>query len=182
MIVNFSDKYSIPRSFAYNKFIEQSLCEKLQLWAKDVFDELKQNNAGAQRYFGELKDLSYVPVEVYEIKSAITGRITRPFNFDSNFTDFLSFNLRGASIHEHSDPNNSPDHIHTRFNLIISAPDAGGEPIYDGQKISIREGMLWCCQAGKYRHGTTPVVGDTPRINLSFGYQIKCEENGSFYQ
>ena len=74
--------------------------------------------------------------------------------------------------HEHKD-NNEKGFIHTRYNLLLSVPDSGGNPIYDGEVINVEERMLWRCEAGLYNHASLPVVGRKPRINISFGFQMK---------
>lgn len=91
---------------------------------------------------------------------------------DTIFTDFLSVNTISGAIHPHTDPN-IEGYIHTRFNLIVQAPDSGGNPVYNGMEFPIKSGMLWRCEAGKYIHSSTPVIGLKKRINISFGFQIK---------
>jgi hypothetical protein len=56
---------------------------------------------------------------------------------------------------------------------LLSVPKSGGNPIYDGEVVDVEERMLWRCEAGLYNHASMPVVGSIPRINISFGFQIK---------
>lgn len=175
MNININDKREIPFSYAYYNFITEEDRETLVSWAKSVYNQLKRNQSSPGRYFGMFPEMSGIPDSVYLIKKRIESLIDRPFVYDTNFYDFLSVNLPGASIHPHKDPN-LDGHTHTRFNLLISVPESGGSPIYNGTKFDIEERMLWCCEAGKYEHATTPVLGTKPRINISFGFQIENEK------
>lgn len=74
-------------------------------------------------------------------------------------------------MHEHRDHNHR-GLIHTRFNVLVSKPEAGGEPINNGRMIDVNEGEVWRCNAGLDLHSCTKVVGNKPRIVLSFGYLL----------
>ena len=52
-------------------------------------------------------------------------------------------------------------------------PDVGGNPIYENDIVEVKEKMLWRCEAGLYNHSSVEVRGSKPRINISFGFQIK---------
>ena len=54
-------------------------------------------------------------------------------------------------------------------------PDVGGNPIYENDIVEVKEKMLWRCEAGLYNHSSVEVRGSKPRINISFGFQIKNE-------
>jgi hypothetical protein len=41
--------------------------------------------------------------------------------------------------------------------------------------------MLWKCIAGKVRHGATKIIGDKPRITLSFSFFIEDNELSEEY-
>jgi len=77
--------------------------------------------------------------------------------------------------HDDHNPSNS-EKIHTRFNAIISAPESGGMPIFeiDNKKEvwKVEEREVWKGEVGKYKHSTSPMTGNLPRIMLSFGYYI----------
>jgi hypothetical protein len=88
----------------------------------------------------------------------------------------LSFNYEGAAIHNHKDPN-LKNHVHTRYNLLLRLPNGGGNPIYDGKILTVKEKMLWRCEAGLFNHASLAVVGDKPRINISFGFQLGTNIN-----
>lgn len=169
---NTTERMVIPFSFSFSNFIDEECRQSIEIWARSVFKELKPNIASDNRFYNKLSSLSSVHNSLYQIKEEIGKTIDKEFIYDPFFEDFLSFNLNGGAIHHHTDPN-SDGYIHTRYNLIISAPNAGGNPIYNGEEFQIHERMLWCCRAGEIVHGSTPVIGNKPRINISFGFQIK---------
>lgn len=152
-------------------FISESEQKRLIEWANGCKSLLTPNGHG--RFYNQLK---YLPSNdlVYIIKQRIIDSLLKDQDYvlDPHFTDFLSFNLEGGEIHSHTDPN-IPDRIHTRYNLIISKPFSGGNPIYNGKTLHFEERMLWRCEAGIIEHASLPVIGDKPRINLSFGFQLK---------
>lgn len=81
--------------------------------------------------------------------------------------------LDGAATHEHSDP--APiDYVHTRCNWMVKKPPIGGDPILDGEIVSVDEGDLWICLASLERHATTAISGGE-RIIYSFGALVKIQ-------
>lgn len=93
---------------------------------------------------------------------------------DPVFNDLITINGAGGSIHSHKDTN-IPGRTHVRYNVILKYPTEGGHSIYNGKINILKEKMVWRCVAGKVEHASTPVIGDIPRITLSFGFQIQNE-------
>lgn len=126
---------------------------------------------GFGRQYGDLLALC-APAEVWQIKERIVkthdlhSALPEPF-----FKDYCGYITEGGAIHKHQDPNQG-NKIHTRFNVMISKPVSGGIPVIDGKEIQVEEGDVWKCEAGLYEHWCTPVIGDKPRIVLSFGFLI----------
>lgn len=175
MMFNLSKKIEIPYSYAYLDFVEDSVRNELIQWALSSTSYLKNNGYG--RYFNTFSQIqTKKPDALLEVMKFIESEILKDeeYQYDPHFENFLSFNYSGARIHKHTDPN-LEGHIHTRFNLILQIPKEGGLPIYNSEMFSIENGMLWRCEAGKYTHETTSVIGDLPRINLSYGFQIKSK-------
>jgi hypothetical protein len=139
-------------------------------WAEKTKHQFKANGYG--RSYGILQNLS-PPREVWDIKKHIINL----YGLESEkqepiYKDYCGFITEGGSIHSHKDPNEQ-GFIHTRFNVLLSKPLAGGEPVQEGNIISVEEGDIWRCDAGKVLHWSTPVVGNKPRIVLSFGFLLK---------
>lgn len=170
---NIAEKISIPFSYAFKNFINEDQQKILLDWANDCKNSLDSNQNGNGRFFREINELPYVSPLLNDVARFIEKKIIKK-NFlpDPIFKTFLSFNYPGAAIHRHIDLN-VDGYTHTRFNLLIQVPHLGGDPVYNDVEFKIYDRMLWCCEAGKYYHASTPVNGNNSRINISFGYQIK---------
>ena len=94
---------------------------------------------------------------------------------DSHDGFFLSYSESGHEVHRHKDKNPDEDNLHIRFNLLISKPIKGGNPIINGVEYKIKENEVWVCESGNYYHSTTKVGGKKPRIILSLGHYINKE-------
>jgi hypothetical protein len=95
---------------------------------------------------------------------------------DEEFGIMISYSEAGHEVHEHTDKNYRPADIHTRINLMISKPEKGGLAVINKKIIDIEENEPWLCAAGYYEHSSTKVEGKTPRVVISFGYQVNKEE------
>jgi hypothetical protein len=167
-------KININNSWAYKEFITVEEQKVLLQFARSIRNDLTVRANGPGRFFLDHIDKHFtLPKEYVDVKQRIIDTENlKDFILDPNFGDFISFNETTASIHEHTDPNES-GYIHTRYNLLLSVPESGGNPIYGGKVLDIEERMIWRCEAGLYTHASTPVIGKKSRINISFGFQIK---------
>jgi hypothetical protein len=81
---------------------------------------------------------------------------------------FLGVNNDGGNVHEHTDP--AKLHFnHIRLNFMLSKPSNGGNPVIENQEIEIQEGECWLNIADRWKHKSTPVIGEKDRIVLSLG-------------
>lgn len=145
--------------------------ESVREWAIHNVATFKNNPAGANRKFKVLDGNDY-PQEALEVKNQIVSA----FNLEGKqqepmYKDFCGFITEGGFVHKHRDPNIG-QLTHTRFNVLVSKPLAGGVAVIDGKEINVEEGDVWRCDAGLYEHWTTPVIGAKPRIVLSFGFLL----------
>lgn len=165
-------KIDIPNSWAYKDFITLEEQNVLLEFSHKQKEHLQKNGHG--RFFiDHIMTKFSVPEELKIVKQRIIDiENLTDFLLDPMFGDFLNFNTNYGAIHPHKDSNND-GYIHTRYNLILSAPESGGKPIYDNEIFDIEERMLWRCEAGLYNHGSTVVFGKKSRINISFGFQIR---------
>ena len=85
---------------------------------------------------------------------------------------FISYSEDKHIVHTHKDKNPDEDTLIVRFNVMVSKPFIGGNPIIDGDEIKVKENEVWVCKAGEVFHGTSEVQGEKPRIMLSFGHHI----------
>ena len=72
---------------------------------------------------------------------------------------------------------NQVAHVHTRYNIILSYPDEGGDSIYNSNINKLEENMVWKCEASKFQHGSTVVRSEKPRVTLSIGFLIKEKQS-----
>lgn len=116
-------------------------------------------------------------VEMFKIYQSILAGVGLPKTqkLDKEFGALISYSHEGHKVQPHSDPN-PPGFIHTRFNVLISKPEKGGQAIIDGQVLDTKENELWVCAAGKYTHSSVLVEGDKPRVLLSFGTYLKRKQ------
>lgn len=164
-------KISLPNNtWAYLDFITDDEKNCLIEWMYTHLESMMDNGQG-RRYKSDIEHSNNLP-EVYKtVRNRIVGLENLKDNGSPVYGDFISFNFEGASISPHSDLN-AGKLIHTRYNLLLSVPESGGEPIYGNELIPIQEKMIWRCQAGVYIHSSKPVVGTKPRLNISFGFLV----------
>lgn len=138
-------------------------------WANDNYGNFKKN--GNNRQFGILQELN-PPNEVWEIKKQIIDFYNlHKIKQEPIYKDYCGYITDGGAIHKHKDQNEK-NLIHTRFNVLVSKPLVGGEPIQNEVVIKVKEGDVWRCDAGKFIHSCNPVIGIKPRVVLSFGFLI----------
>ena len=103
-------------------------------------------------------------------------------NEEHMFGNFIGVNSGGAFVHEHIDPNREDGHWHIRLNFMIQKPDVGGNVVIDGVEYLINEGESWINFASKWRHASTPVVGQRPRVVLSMGNYIDPKQATDLFE
>ena len=132
--------------------------------------------------------------ELYNIAEEIKSfyKLPQDVKIEPNYGYLICYSVSGHQVHAHNDPNfycegpdeslieDKPDNylndvIHTRFNLLISKPLEGGNPVISEIEYNVKENELWRCLAGVDEHYTTKVLGSKPRILLSFGYFVPTE-------
>ena len=167
-------KVLLNGTHAYENFISNEEKNYLVNWVKNNIHEFKSNKSGKGRYFRPLKEIKNAPLDlVKKLKEKIikleniVDWIEEPL-----MSDYIGINVEGAFIHPHTD-SNQDNYIHTRYNIILSWPEKGGESIYGGNINILKENLIWKCIAGKVIHASNPVIGDKPRITLSLGFLIK---------
>ena len=52
---------------------------------------------------------------------------------------FISYSEEGHKVHLHKDKNPDKDTYHVRFNVMISKPNRGGNPIINDKTIKVKE-------------------------------------------
>jgi hypothetical protein len=146
-------------------------------WIYSNEDKFKVNKAGPYRKFINLTQLSKFekPELFHEVKLRILQKekilvwMQDPF-----FGDLVTCNLTGGFIHEHVDPT-LPNREHLRFNLFLSKPEHGGDPVLLNKKLNFEERQYIKYHVNKHFHKSLPVEGTKPRIAISYGISITTE-------
>lgn len=180
------EKVFFENTYGYDNFISED--ERLQLykWALDLKDDMvlaipmndEKDQYGEKliRKFSKLSELSNIPILIDTIKSKIIKieslENTLPEVVNG---DWIGIVGEGAYVEPHVDSNLNENYYTRRYNLLISVPTEGGNPIYDGITIPIKEKLIWRCDAGLFNHTSEKVIGNKFRITLSFGFSIPID-------
>lgn len=138
---------------------------------KKEYDVLIRRSIGTIQL--QLHNLEPIPL-VAEIKQRIIQleNIRSPIINDMLIGDWFGITDEDAFVEPHTDETKAPylDYYARRYNVIISMPHEGGQPIYDDDILNVGERTLWRCEAGLIKHSTVPNVGIRMRLNISYGF------------
>ena len=152
----------------HENFISKNEQKNLIQWAYKEECRLRINYSGPHRFSNKLRKLTDNNV-VFDIKDRIIKTFNiHTFKLEPGDGDWLGMIKNGGYVHLHNDP--QPLGEHHRFNVILQLPKEGGMNIYDGKELSVKERMLLYYRPDLYEHGTTRVIGNRHRLNLSFGF------------
>ena len=165
-------KVLLNGTYAYENFISNKEKNYLLDWVQNNLHKIPPNGEG--RYFESLNLIKNSPLDL--VKN-LKKRIIKLENIidwveEPLLSDYIGIILKGSAIHPHTDQNQD-NYVHTRYNIILSWPEGGGESIYGENINNLKENLIWKCIAGKVQHASIPVRGDKPRITLSLGFLIK---------
>jgi hypothetical protein len=146
-------------------------------WIFSNEDKFLPNYAGPYRKFITLDKIneSEKPKLFFEVKNRILKKENiLEWEQDPLFGDIVTWNTTKGFIHEHLDES-LPGREHFRFNLFLSKPEKGGDPILMGEKLNFEERQYIKYHVNKQKHKSLPVEGDKPRIAISYGISITTE-------
>ena len=170
-------KHEIGSTYFYDNFITEDEQEIIREWALRNEKHLIPGPKGPNRS----RELFEKIPENLSILRDIKTRIIESENLheiatDSVRGDYLSIQRNHAVVPPHMDitiqPGNGVWYYMRRYNIFISLPEIGGLPIYAGETLNITERSMLKVDAGLVIHGTTQIVGELPRIMLSYGFSI----------
>ena len=168
-------KIELVNTYCYPEFITENEQWFMKFWILTNEYKLQPNLAGPNRRFNRLDALGKLPGVFNEVRNRIIKAegITDPIEAPQN-GDWIGVQREGAFVEPHMDYNGEdPEYYTRRYNILINMPESGGQPIYDGQTLDIKERTMWRCDAGLKVHSSVPNVGKKPRINLSYGFLMK---------
>lgn len=150
---------------------EQSL---LLNWVYDNECKFIINPNGSNRKFYSYSfDFSpQTPILLYKIKQRIIKKEKiKKYLEEPRFGDYVGWITDGGFINRHKDKNFG-DLNHVRYNLFLSVPHRGGDPIYNNWKITPKERKYYKCNSGNEFHSCKRVIGSKPRIVISYGFLV----------
>jgi len=152
------------------ELISKSECDLLLDWIYQNKGLFKPNLKGLNRKYYVFSKRPYVPKLLYEIKNRIIEKenITH-WHPEPVYEDYIGWISDGGFIHEHKDEN-LHGFKHVRYNLFLSVPEKGGDPIYNGKRMEFSERSYIKCNSGNELHSCEPVIGKKPRIVVSYGF------------
>ena len=176
-------KKPIGSTYYYEDFINDSEKDELLKWSLDSIKYMefskpvngeKDQCENIMRHFSKLSQLEFVPDLVYELKDRIIKlEQINPIITDPVNEDWIGVVGDGGYVEPHIDHNGRDEIYYTRrYNLLISLPIEGGQPIYNGKVLNLGVKSIWRCDAGLYTHSSVINSGGGIRINLSFGFLI----------
>ena len=154
----------------FNHIISKKEQKILLEWIYENEDKFTPNPAGPERKFYSFGDDPTFPQLFLDVKKRILEKENvKPFSENP-------YSRKGDPykdyIHPHQDPTEEP-YQHVRYNLFLSTPKKRGRPIYNGKKLRMRERSYIRCNSGNELHGSDLVLGNKPRIIVSYGVLLK---------
>jgi hypothetical protein len=182
-------KRLVGKTYCYDDFItneEQKILRQYILSIQDMMGHAVSNGYKKEydilirRSIGTLALKKHYNLEPISLVSEIKKRIVEiedirpPITDDLIIGDWFGITDEDAFVEPHTDEVEAPylDYYTRRYNVIISMPDEGGQPIYDGDVLDVGERALWRCEAGLVKHASVPNVGTRMRLNISYGFYV----------
>ena len=176
-------KKVLENTYCYEDFITKEQQDILYKWAFDSFPymdfanpcnkEEDQQNLPV-RHFGMVQNLPYIPELFWELKNKVIELegIEEVLEAPGN-GDWVGITGTESRVEPHTDWNgHDPNYYTRRYNLLVTLPPDGGQPLYGGRVLPVKEKMLWRCDAGLVEHSSIPNKGNRLRVNISFGFSI----------
>jgi hypothetical protein len=182
-------KRLVGKTYCYDDFItneEQKILRQYILSIQDMMGHATSNGYKSEydvlirRSIGTVQLQKYYNLEPIPLVAEIKQRIVEledirpPIINDMIIGDWFGITDEDAFVEPHTDEVEAPylDYHTRRYNVIISMPDEGGQPIYDGDVLDMGERALWRCEAGLVKHASVPNVGTRMRLNISYGFYV----------
>lgn len=155
------------------KIISSDERKEILKWVFDKESYFIPNPFGENRkYLNLYQDDLNQPDLIFEIKKRILKEEKVEEYVDENIIgDLISFNAEGGYIQKHTDPT-IEKYKHIRYNLFLSKPYSGGDPVYSGKIMQYEEECYLTYRVDTNLHWSLPVIGKKPRIAISYGIYL----------
>lgn len=126
------------------------------------------NNSGSLKF----------PATAYAVRNRIAEMLGFDFEKKPGFSDGMvaSWAGEGDTCYYHKDPVWHEGLITAHCNVLLQAPEKGGKLFVEGQKYEMQVGKPICYPVSEVDHGTTKIIGSTPRIMWVFGFCVTKEK------
>jgi hypothetical protein len=182
-------KRHVGKTYCYDNFIteeEQKTLRKYILSIQDMMGHATSNGYKPEydmlirRSIGTVALKEQYNLDPHPLVEDIRNRIIEleglhhPIIHDPTLGDWFGITDEDAFVEPHTDLVSEPylDYNIRRYNVIISMPNEGGQPIYDGDILEVGERVLWMCEASLCKHASVPNEGSRMRLNISYGFYI----------
>lgn len=169
-------KIVVGQTYYYKDFITVDEQLFLRDWALRNEEYLIPNPSGPYRKRVVLNKIPEYPNVLNDLKDRLI-RLENISNSENIITngeqDIVSLQRNMGVVPEHTDYDRIEGYYLRRYNIFISLPEKGGLPVYGGEIINVKERCVLKVDAGLIPHSTTIINGETPRIMLSYGFNIK---------
>jgi hypothetical protein len=150
----------------------------LNHWVVDNKDSVvfKDANMGGNRLttrYTDNKKFTF-PEQAYCIRQKLSKVLDFQIEIVPNFKDGMvaSYALPGDTCYAHRDPRYVPELWTVHCNVILTAPQKGGELVVDGTHYEMPVGKFICYPVSEVTHKTLKIFGLTPRIMWVFGFCV----------
>jgi hypothetical protein len=182
-------KRSVGKTYCYDNFItdeEQKILRQYILSIQDIMNHAISNGYNSKYdmlirrtidtvALKQRHDLDPHPL-VNEIKKRIieVEGICEPIINDPSLGDWFGMTDEDAFVEPHTDLTTEEyeDYNIRRYNVIVSMPNSGGQPIYDGEVLDVSEKGMWMCEASLVKHASVINEGSRMRLNISYGFYV----------
>ncbi len=185
-------KRQVGKTYCYDEFITEEEQKILRHWILSIQDKMghavsngykPEYDILVRRSIGTVRMKSDYNMEphplVMEVKKRLMDieNIKYPIIDDQDVGDWFGITDEDAFVEPHTDPTRKElsDYHVRRYNVIVSMPHEGGQPIYDGEVLDVQERGMWMCNASTTLHASVPNVGPKMRINISYGFLVPTE-------
>jgi hypothetical protein len=182
-------KRLVGKTYCYDNFItdeEQKILRQYILSIQDIMNHAISNGYNSKYdmlirrtidtvALKQRHDLDPHPL-VNEIKKRIieVEGICEPIINDPSLGDWFGMTDEDAFVEPHTDLTTEEyeDYNIRRYNVIVSMPNSGGQPIYDGEVLDVSEKGMWMCEASLVKHASVINEGSRMRLNISYGFYV----------